>query len=101
MLFANDLPIKFFPQGVLLHIKVTPNASRNKIGKILDDNLKIYVTALPENGQANKVVIKLLSECLNMGRNDISISQGLTSQYKVVSIVGDKENIVKALQIII
>ncbi len=101
MLSANDLPIKFFPQGVLLHIKVTPNASITRIGKILDGNLKIYVTSLPENGQANKVVIKLLSERLSIGRNNISISQGVTSQYKVVSIIGDKDIIVKALQIII
>lgn len=101
MLFADDLPIKFSSQGVLLHIKVTANASCSRIGKVLNKNLKIYVIALPENGQANKVVIELLAERLKISRNNIFISQGVTSQYKVVSIVGDKDTIVRALQIII
>ena len=101
MLFVENLPIKIFDQGVLLFAKVTPNASRNKIGKILDGNLKIYVTALPENGQANKVAIELLAEHLKMNRNFISITHGLTSQYKTVTIAGNKDVIVKNLQIIL
>ncbi len=101
MLFTEELPIKFSEDGVLLYIKATPNASRNRIGKVLDGHLKIYVTALPENGQANKVVIELLSEQLRINRNNISIIQGLTNQYKVVSIIGDKEMIVQNLKIII
>ena len=101
MLFTEELPIKFSEDGVLLYIKATPNASRNRIGKVLDGQLKIYVTALPENGQANKVVIELLSEQLRINRNSISIIQGLTNQYKVVSIMGDKEMIVQNLKIII
>ena len=101
MLFTEDLPIKISDQGVLLYIKVTPNASSCKIGKILDGNLKIYVTALPENGQANKVVIELLAERLRISRNSISIVQGFISQYKVVNIMGDKDAIIQNLQIII
>lgn len=101
MLFTSELPIKISDQGILLYIKVTPNASRNKIGKVLDGNLKIYVTALPENGQANKLVIELLAESLRMSKNNISITQGFSSQYKVVNILGDKDAIIQNLQIII
>jgi uncharacterized protein (TIGR00251 family) len=101
MLFNEDLPIKLTEQGVLLYVKATPNASSNKIGKIIDHHLKIFVTSSPENGQANKHIIKLLSEQLRISKNLISIIQGLTAQNKVILIKEDKELVVKSLKVIL
>ena len=58
MLFAQDLSIKIYDNKILLNVKVTPKVSSNKIGKIFNNCLKIYVTAAPKAGQANKVVIE-------------------------------------------
>ena len=82
-------------------MKVTPKASSNKIGKIFNNCLKIYVTAAPKAGQANKVVIELLVDLLKISKNSIFIVQGLTSQNKVISLTGDSENLIKRLQIVI
>ena len=101
MLFVENLPIKIHNNEVLLRVKVTPKASTNRIGKILNDHLKIYVTAAPENGQANKAVIDLLANELKMPKNNLSIMQGLTGQVKIVSFVGYKDIIIKRLQILI
>lgn len=101
MLFTEDLPIKLTDQGILLFVKATPNSSKNKIGKIFDGNLKIYVTAAPENGQANKVIIKLLSDHLEVSKNLISIVHGLITQNKTILIKGDKDMLIKNLKVII
>lgn len=101
MLFTENLPIKNSPNGILLYTKVTPNASKNRMGKILDGHLKIYVVALPENGQANKLVIELLSEWLKISKTNISIVQGLTSPLKVINIAGDRDFIVQNLKIVL
>lgn len=101
MLFIKDLPIRIEENRILLNIKITPKASTNKIGKVFNNSLKIYVTAAPEDGQANKAVIKLLAEALEIRKNSIFIMQGLTAQNKVISITGNKDNLIKHLQIII
>ena len=101
MLFAQNLPIKVFEDKILLYGKVTPKASKNRIGKIFNNSLKIYVTAIAEAGQANKAVIELLSEKLKISKNSIIITHGLTDSNKIISFTGDLELIIKRLQIII
>ncbi len=101
MLFVENLPIKITEDSLLLYVKVTPKASHNKIGKIFNNSLKIYVTVAPEAGQANKAVIELLSDKLKISKSNINIIQGLTSTNKVISFVGNIENIIKSLQITI
>lgn len=101
MLFIENLPIKICDDKVCLQIKVTPKASTNRIGKILNNCLKIYVTAAPENGQANKAVVDLLATALKMAKNSLFITQGLTGANKIVSLTGDKDVIMQKLQIII
>ena len=101
MLFIQDLPIKIYDDKILLYIKVTPKASNNRIGKILDKALKIYVTAVPENGQANRAVIELLSKNLRVSKSNISIENGFTGQKKTVSLFGNRESMIKYLQIMI
>ena len=101
MLFVEQLPIKILPDKILLNVKVTPNASQNRIGPIYNNSLKIYVTAIAENGQANKFVLNLLAEKLKINKNNLCIVQGATTQNKIVSISGDSSYIIKNLQIII
>ncbi len=101
MLFVEHLPIKILDDKVLLYVKVTPKASSDKIGKILDGTLKIYVRAVPENGQANKAVIELLSDSLKIAKSNISIDSGFTFNKKTVSLFGDRDSIIKHLQIMI
>lgn len=101
MLFVQDLPIKIKDDCLLLFIKVTPKASKSRIGKIFNDSLKIYVTNAAEAGQANKAVIELLAEELQINKNSVSITHGLTDSNKIIKIIGDSEYLIKRLQIII
>ena len=70
---------------MLLNIKVIPNAKKEKV--VIDDKItKIYVTAPPEDGRANKAVIKLLSKNLNTSKSKIEIIKGKKSREKIIKI---------------
>lgn len=72
-------------------IRVTPKAKRECI-KVVEEGsprvYKVYVTAVPEDGKANKAVIALLSKELKVAKSRISIKQGATSRDKIVEICG-------------
>lgn len=71
-----------------LKLKVVPNASNNIIVGWLGESLKVKVVAAPEKGKANKAVIKLLSDALNIDKKNITINTGATSAIKIVSLNG-------------
>jgi len=48
--------------------------------------LKIYLTAAPVNGRANKELIKLLSETLGVGKSRVNIIKGERSNEKIIQI---------------
>ena len=71
---------------MLLNIRVTPNAKQNKVVKE-DERLKVYLTAPPVEGKANKALIKFLAEYFQTKRSKINIVRGLKSRDKVVEII--------------
>ncbi len=84
-----------------LAIRLTPNAGRNAVdgietaadGEIF---LKARVTAVPEDGKANKALIALLSAALRIPKSSISFISGETARKKILRIDGDPEDIEKA-----
>ncbi len=81
--------------------KVITRSSRNEVLGIenlnqldfgfKDDNdelpeLRIYLTAVPVDGKANKELIKLLSEELNISKSKINIIKGEKSKEKIIEV---------------
>ena len=58
---------------------------RNKNSKELPF-LKIYLTAVPVDGKANRELIKLLSKELNISKNKINIIKGEKNKEKIIEI---------------
>jgi hypothetical protein len=48
--------------------------------------LKVYLTAVPVNGKANRDLIKLLSEKLDVNKSKISIIRGEKSSEKIIEV---------------
>ncbi|MGV6802242.1 MAG: DUF167 domain-containing protein [bacterium] len=73
-----------------IRIRATPNASANKIIPQYDENnilsLKIYITCAPEDGKANKAIIKLLSKELRIPKSAITITKGVLNRDKIAEI---------------
>lgn len=77
--------------GVILHLKVTPNASKNEIcGVITGANdqqfLKVKVTAVPDKGKANKVLLKFLAKEWGISPASIEIISGKTASIKKIMV---------------
>ncbi len=76
--------------GDTLKIRVTPKASSNriKVEKQPDgsDLVRVYVTTVPEDGKANKAVVEMLAKALGVSKSSLTITQGLTSKDKTISI---------------
>ncbi|MEA2097539.1 MAG: DUF167 domain-containing protein [Patescibacteria group bacterium] len=82
--------------------KVITRASRNEVLRIDDldqsgfkfkDNsidrlpeLKVYLTAVPIDGKANKELIKLLAKELNVSKSKINIIVGEKNKKKIIEI---------------
>lgn len=80
--------IEPIPDGVALHLKVVPGASRTRVAGVLGDRLKVQVAAPPEAGKANKAVIALLAGILGVAKQQVAITAGPSQPTKTVSITG-------------
>jgi uncharacterized protein (TIGR00251 family) len=77
-----------------LQVKLTPKAASNRvIGTSLDEKgcriVKIAVTAVPEDGKANKALVALLAKFLKLPKSAIEIVAGATERRKTLAIQGD------------
>ncbi|KAL2129480.1 hypothetical protein VTI74DRAFT_7689 [Chaetomium olivicolor] len=77
-----------------LHCNVKPGASKNREGvaAVDDEAVELCVAAQAREGEANKAVIKVLSEVLGLPKSDLQITQGLKSRTKTVAAVGSWVN---------
>ena len=69
-----------------IKVRVQTKASRNQVDRFAGDTLRIRVTAPPEDGKANQVVIDLLANGLNVAKSSIRIVRGHSSRDKLVSV---------------
>ena len=84
--------------GVYVSLKVQPRASRNELGEVTGNELKVKVTAPPVDSAANEAVLRLLAEALDCPRNAIQLVRGAASRHKQVRVVGMAvEEVVKRL----
>jgi hypothetical protein len=80
--------LKPHPQGTLLAIKVVPRASKDEIGEILGNELKVKVTAPPVDSAANQAVIEFIAERLGCPKFSIELIRGHTARHKLLLIIG-------------
>ncbi len=80
--------------GVYLHVKLQPRASKNEIGEPFGSELKIKVTAPPVDAAANEALLRLLADKLQCPRGSVSIIRGQTARHKIIFIQGlDAESV--------
>ena len=73
---------------VQVDVLVQPRASREKIGPVHGDRLKLAVTAPPVDGEANAAVITLLARALDVARSALEVSAGASSRRKTIRVRG-------------
>ena len=69
-------------------VKAVPGASKDEIVGFLGDDLKVRVRQPPEGGRANRAIIALLAEVLEVSQKTISITAGEHGSRKTLAIAG-------------
>jgi len=88
---------------ILLAVRITPKASRNAIGAVLDlpdgrHALAVRIAAPPVDGAANAELIAFIAKALGLSRSAVTIRSGETGRLKIVRLNGDVTAIAAALQ---
>lgn len=86
----------------MLTVRVTPRGGRDGVDgvDVLSDGrevLKVRVRAVPEDGEANAAVIKLIAAALKIRRGDIALASGATARLKQFELRGDAAQLTAAL----
>jgi uncharacterized protein (TIGR00251 family) len=61
---------------LVLSVRVTPRAKRNEVAGIRNGDLHIRTTAPPADGKANKAVVRLLADYLDVAPSRINLLRG-------------------------
>lgn len=69
-----------------ISVKVTPRASRNELTPLPDGSFAAKVTAPPTDGEANRAVIRLLADYLDIAPSRIRLVSGASSRQKVFEV---------------
>ena len=74
--------------GVVLKLKVAPNASKTQIQGLWQDRLRIRIQAPPVEGKANAAICKWLAAIFSLRQNEIEILQGERGSMKTILLKG-------------
>jgi uncharacterized protein len=86
------------PEGVVIAVRVSAAASRDRVLGEHAGALKLSVSAPPERGKANAAVRALVAKTLGVAASHVSIVAGETSRDKKVLVRGaDVETVRKTL----
>lgn len=85
-----DLPAYLHPapEGTGLDVYVQPGAAREGVAGIHGDALKLKVRAAAQDGKANRAVVGLLADILDVPKSRMQITSGQMSRNKKVVILG-------------
>lgn len=87
-------PFRSAAGGVRVAVRVTPGASADRVrGVALDQAgvawLQVTVTAVPEDGRANRAVVALLAKRWRLPKSTVSVVQGTTDRHKTLLVRTD------------
>ena len=90
---TREPPWRVNGDAVLLTLRLTPKSSRDAVEgiEVLANGrsvLKARVRAVPEDGEANAALLRLLARALDLPSRSLSLASGATARIKTISIEG-------------
>jgi len=71
---------------LLIQLRISPRASRDQVGAVMGNRIKISITAPPVDGKANKHLVKWLAKRFGVSQSQVEIESGLSSRDKSLRI---------------
>jgi len=99
----SNVPWSFRGDGLSLSVRLTPKKSaRDEIGGIeeLADGrtvLKVRVRAVPQDGEANAALQRLIAKALHISLSTVRLESGASGRLKTLHIQGDAETLAAGL----
>ena len=84
------------PTTIYLRVRATPRARFAALRRRPDGSLTARITAPPTDGRANRALIELLAEGLDVRRRDVSIERGERAREKRIAVTTDDPSAVMA-----
>jgi hypothetical protein len=84
----SNLEVEEINGGIVFVVKAVPGSRQTCVCGLLDEMVKIKVSAAPEKGKANKCLLDFLAKQLGVKRNSVKIVSGKSSPVKSVQVVG-------------
>lgn len=86
--------LKTVPEGINCDIYAAPKSAKNAMEEEWVDSdgkiyLKVRITAAPEDGKANKAIIKYLAKEWGIPASQMEITRGDTSRRKTLAVYGN------------
>ena len=88
--------------GLILSVRLTPKSGRDEIGGVerLADGrtvLKARVRAVPQDGEANEALVRLLAKSLKISASAVRLEAGAHGRLKTLSLQGDAATLAASL----
>jgi uncharacterized protein (TIGR00251 family) len=71
-------------KNIRLNVKVQPNARKQAIQRISEEEYKIHVLSPPAEGKANKEIIDVIASHFHLPRSRVKIVRGKKSRKKIL-----------------
>ncbi len=71
---------------LLIHLRISPRASRDQVAGLMGDRLRISITAPPVDGKANAHLEKFIGKQLGVAKSLVAVVSGKSSRDKTVRI---------------
>lgn len=84
----SDLYVEQVEAGIVFWVKVVPGSSKDSFAGLLEDMVKVKISAPAEKGKANKGLVGFLAKALGVKRNSIKILTGETNPVKKIFAEG-------------
>ncbi len=69
-----------------ISVKVVPGAKIERVEKLSENNYKVWLRSKPIEGEANKALIKVLSNHFDVSKSSIKIFYGEKGRDKIIEI---------------
>ena len=84
--------------GLTVFVRVQPRASRNQLEGVVENRLRIRLTAPPLEGEANKACAAYLAEVLGVPKSRVSLVAGQKAREKALHVAGDARQLAERLE---
>ena len=74
--------------SVRLQVRVRTRARVNKVAASGKGEIRVYVTAAPEGGKANRAVIAAMAEAVGVPKSAVALVHGRASRDKLLEVAG-------------